>query len=62
MTGRMNGRAYLACGVDALFIEALRNPADQQRAYAQFAARTRCGPTWWKAGRRRCRAWVSCRR
>ncbi len=32
--------AYLACGVDALFIEALRSPADQQRACAQFAART----------------------
>jgi 2-methylisocitrate lyase-like PEP mutase family enzyme len=32
--------AYLACGVDALFIEALRSPADQQRACQQFAART----------------------
>lgn len=32
--------AYLACGVDALFIEALRSPADQQRACSQFAART----------------------
>jgi 2-methylisocitrate lyase-like PEP mutase family enzyme len=32
--------AYLACGVDALFIEALRTPADMQRACTQFAART----------------------
>lgn len=32
--------AYLACGVDALFIEALRSPADMARACKQFAART----------------------
>jgi 2-methylisocitrate lyase-like PEP mutase family enzyme len=32
--------AYLACGVDALFIEALRSPADMARACGQFAART----------------------
>ena len=31
--------AYLACGVDALFIEALRSPADMARACGQFAAR-----------------------
>jgi 2-methylisocitrate lyase-like PEP mutase family enzyme len=31
--------AYLACGVDALFIEALRSPADMARACTQFAAR-----------------------
>ncbi len=31
--------AYLACGVDALFIEALRSPVDMQRACGQFAAR-----------------------
>jgi 2-methylisocitrate lyase-like PEP mutase family enzyme len=31
--------AYLACGVDALFIEALRNPAQMQAACTRFAAR-----------------------
>lgn len=30
---------YLACGVDALFIEALRSEAQMQRACQQFAAR-----------------------
>ena len=33
-------QAYADCGVDALFIEALRSPADQQRACQQFASRT----------------------
>jgi 2-methylisocitrate lyase-like PEP mutase family enzyme len=32
--------AYLACGVDALFIEALRTPEQMQQACAQFAHRT----------------------
>lgn len=31
--------AYLSCGVDALFIEALRTPEDMRRACAQFAHR-----------------------
>lgn len=31
--------AYLSCGVDALFIEALRTPEDMHRACAQFAHR-----------------------
>ena len=31
--------AYLACGVDALFIEALRSAADMARACGQFAQR-----------------------
>jgi 2-methylisocitrate lyase-like PEP mutase family enzyme len=31
--------AYLACGVDALFIEALRTPAQMDQACAQFAHR-----------------------
>ena len=31
--------AYLACGVDALFIEALRTPEQMQQACAQFAHR-----------------------
>jgi 2-methylisocitrate lyase-like PEP mutase family enzyme len=31
--------AYLACGVDALFIEALRSPAQMDAACARFAAR-----------------------
>ncbi len=31
--------AYLACGVDVLFIEALRSPEQMARACAQFAAR-----------------------
>ncbi|MEO7243134.1 MAG: isocitrate lyase/phosphoenolpyruvate mutase family protein [Variovorax sp.] len=31
--------AYLACGVDALFIEAVRSPADMQTACDRFAAR-----------------------
>jgi 2-methylisocitrate lyase-like PEP mutase family enzyme len=31
--------AYLACGVDALFIEALRSPEQMQQACAQFAQR-----------------------
>jgi 2-methylisocitrate lyase-like PEP mutase family enzyme len=31
--------AYLACGVDALFIEALRNPGQMQAACTRFAAR-----------------------
>ena len=31
--------AYLACGVDALFIEALRTPAQMQAACARFAHR-----------------------
>ena len=31
--------AYLACGVDALFIEALRTPAQMQAACARFALR-----------------------
>jgi 2-methylisocitrate lyase-like PEP mutase family enzyme len=31
--------AYLACGVDALFIEALRTPEQMQQACAQFAYR-----------------------
>ena len=31
--------AYLACGVDALFIEALRTPAQQQAACERFAQR-----------------------
>ena len=31
--------AYLACGADALFIEALRSPADMVRACTQFASR-----------------------
>lgn len=31
--------AYLACGVDALFIEALRTPAQMQAACARFAPR-----------------------
>ena len=31
--------AYLACGVDALFIEALRSPEQMQQACAQFAHR-----------------------
>ncbi len=32
--------AYLACGVDALFIEALRTPDQMNRACTQFAQRT----------------------
>jgi len=32
--------AYLECGVDALFIEALRTPGELDRACAQFAKRT----------------------
>ena len=32
--------AYLACGVDALFIEALRTPAQMDAACARFASRT----------------------
>ena len=31
--------AYLACGVDALFVEALRSPEQMDRACAQFAKR-----------------------
>jgi 2-methylisocitrate lyase-like PEP mutase family enzyme len=31
--------AYLACGVDALFVEALRAPEQMDRACAQFAQR-----------------------
>jgi len=31
--------AYLACGVDALFVEALRSPEQMDRACAQFAHR-----------------------
>jgi 2-methylisocitrate lyase-like PEP mutase family enzyme len=31
--------AYLACGVDALFVEALRTPAQMDAACARFAAR-----------------------
>ena len=31
--------AYLACGVDALFVEALRTPAQMQAACARFAQR-----------------------
>jgi 2-methylisocitrate lyase-like PEP mutase family enzyme len=31
--------AYLACGVDALFIEALRSPEQMDKACAQFAGR-----------------------
>jgi 2-methylisocitrate lyase-like PEP mutase family enzyme len=31
--------AYLACGVDVLFIEALRSPGDMQRACGQFEGR-----------------------
>lgn len=31
--------AYLACGVDALFVEALRTPADMDTACARFAQR-----------------------
>jgi 2-methylisocitrate lyase-like PEP mutase family enzyme len=31
--------AYLACGVDALFIEALRSPEQMDRACARFAQR-----------------------
>lgn len=31
--------AYLACGVDALFIEALRSPEQMEQACAQFAGR-----------------------
>ncbi len=31
--------AYLACGVDALFIEALRSPEQMERACGQFAGR-----------------------
>ncbi|MES2186761.1 MAG: oxaloacetate decarboxylase [Pseudomonadota bacterium] len=31
--------AYLACGVDALFVEAVRSPAQMDRACGQFAAR-----------------------
>ena len=33
------GERYLACGVDALFIEALRSSAQMEQACAQFAAR-----------------------
>ena len=33
------GQAYLACGVDALFIEALRTPADMDAACDRFAQR-----------------------
>ncbi len=32
--------AYLACGVDALFIEALRSPEQMEAACTRFAART----------------------
>jgi len=32
--------AYLACGVDALFVEALRSPADMEAACGRFAGRT----------------------
>ena len=32
--------AYLECGVDALFIEALRSPEQMQQACARFAGRT----------------------
>ena len=47
--------AYLACGVDALFIEALRTPAaDGRRLPALRARACRCWPTWSKAARRRC--------
>jgi 2-methylisocitrate lyase-like PEP mutase family enzyme len=32
--------AYLACGVDALFVEALRSPAEMEAACQRFAGRT----------------------
>ena len=49
--------AYLDCGVDALFIEALRTPrADGRGLRALRASACRCWPTWSKAARRRCRA------
>ncbi|WP_076999193.1 oxaloacetate decarboxylase [Variovorax sp. KK3] len=35
----VRAEAYLACGVDVLFIEALRSPADMQRACRQFEGR-----------------------
>jgi 2-methylisocitrate lyase-like PEP mutase family enzyme len=46
---------YLACGADALFIEALRSPEQMDAPAQRFATACRCWPTWSKAARRRCR-------
>lgn len=45
---------YLACGVDALFIEALRSTDELDAACPRFAQRVPCWPTWWRAAPRRC--------
>ena len=48
--------AYLACGVDALFVEALARPGSRWTRPARASPRAcRCWPTWSKAARRRCR-------
>ena len=47
--------AYLACGVDALFIEALREPAQMDAGSARaLASVCRCSRAWSKAAARRC--------
>ena len=46
--------AYLDCGVDALFIEALRTPEQMDAACPASRSACRCWPTWSKAARRRC--------
>lgn len=48
--------AYLACGVDALFVEAVVSAEDMGRVCERFAARIPCSPIWSKAARPRSRA------
>jgi 2-methylisocitrate lyase-like PEP mutase family enzyme len=52
--------AYLECGVDALFIEALRSPEQMDAACAASRTACRCWPTWSKAARRRSRTRTRC--
>jgi 2-methylisocitrate lyase-like PEP mutase family enzyme len=47
---------YLACGVDALFVEALRSPEQMAPPAPALPTACPCWPTWWKAARPRCKA------
>jgi 2-methylisocitrate lyase-like PEP mutase family enzyme len=45
---------YLACGVDALFVEALRSADEIDAVCTRFASRVALLATWSRAARRRC--------
>ena len=43
---------YLECGIDALFVEALRTPEQMKWPAIDLHSAFRCWPTWWKVAKR----------